>query len=265
MPNDIRIEIPDRLDMTTCHQLIEVQRSAWGMSDLDILPPWKLFVTPQIGSKVIVAYEGDRAIGHALLSLAQNQSDIADKYLYLDMIGVHQSYQSHNLGFRIMQEAQALARSECYAYIAWTYDPLEGANANLYLKKLGAMATKYYKNYYGELSGERHKGTATDRFWTILYPKAESNMDKPSQIISEADYNSYEMLQEKAFDLIGIEIPRDFIAIRDREPERANRIRLSTRRIFQHLFANGYIVNGFQTDESRSYYIARCVDKNSGV
>ncbi|MEW6114830.1 MAG: GNAT family N-acetyltransferase, partial [Thermodesulfobacteriota bacterium] len=239
MANNIRIEIPDRLNMTTCHQLVDIQRSAWGMSDLDILPPWKLFVAPQIGSKVIVTYEGDRAIAYALLSLAGDRSISEQHYLYLDMIGVHQSYQSHNLGFRIMQEAQALARSECYAYIAWTYDPLEGANASLYLKKLGAIATKYYDNYYGELSGERHRGTATDRFWTILYPNAEPKMYKPSQIISEADYNSYEMFQKKAVDLIGIEIPRDFIAIRDREPERANRIRLATRRIFQHLFANG--------------------------
>lgn len=105
-------------------------------------------------------------------------------------------------------------------------------------------------------------GTATDRFWTILYPNAEPKVHKPSQIILEVDYNSYKKFMDKTADLIGIEIPRNFFTIRDREPERAIRLRFATRQIFQCLLANGYIIDDFQIDQSKSYYIARHVDKD---
>ncbi len=253
---DIRIEIAERLSMATCRQLVEVQRSAWQLADLDILPAWKLFVTPTIGSHIIVAYAGNTAVAFGLFSHAHDPQQPAQPYLYLDMLGVSRPYQGQQLGFQIMQKAQALARAQHYAYIAWTYDPLEGANANLYIKKLGAVATKYYEDYYGPLTGERHTGTATDRFWTVLQPHAAPTILAPQIIITESMYDAADALIQKATGPIGIAIPKDCIAIRDHNPARAHHIRLATRRIFQHLFAQRYTMQGFVSEPTQGVYVA---------
>lgn len=263
MSGNIRIEIPDHLTMSICNELVEIQRSAWGMSDLDIIPPWKLFITPQIGNHIIVAYDQDKAVAFGLFSLAQGSTNPSLRWLYLDMIGVSHKYQSHNLGFQIMKRAQGLVKNCGYTHIAWTYDPLEGANANLYIKKLGAIATKYYEDYYGPLTGTRHKGTATDRFWTMLPLNVSLHVVQPQCVVTEQQFDSFENILEKPNTSIGIEVPKNFVEIRDSEPDRAQRIRLATRKIFQSLFTQGYVVNGFQSQGDKNCYIATLTERKS--
>ena len=47
--------------------------------------------------------------------------------------------------------------------IAWTYDPLQAANAHLNFAKLGAVAREYHLDAYPGSSSSLHAGTPTDR------------------------------------------------------------------------------------------------------
>ena len=59
MANKFHINCPDSLKIELCNQLADLQRVTWDMSDLDILPPWALLVTPKTGGKVIIAFLWD--------------------------------------------------------------------------------------------------------------------------------------------------------------------------------------------------------------
>ena len=163
----IRIERIPEPDRGLCLSLRELMRTVWSMSDIDLLPPWKIFVTPRTGGELLVVYadgEIDGPVGFALLSYA---TDGRRPFLYMDMIGVLERLRNLSVAERMIDFASKLADERGVPSIQWTYDPLQGANANLYIRKCGAVGTRFYHDYYGELSGAAHGGT-TDRLLVKL-------------------------------------------------------------------------------------------------
>lgn len=156
-----------------------------------------------------------------------------------------------------MRKAQTFAKAEGLSSIQWTYDPLEGANGNLYIRKLGAVVSEYYEDYYGPLSGKRHKGSSTDRFWTELRSDAlPSETPNAEMIITQQGYQDYDKSIKCLPGIIAVEIPDDFNTLKAKDPAKAERIRIATRHIFKDLFAKGYQIRWFQPEENTSYYIA---------
>lgn len=226
------------------------------MKAMDILPPWKLFVTPQIGGILVIAYDGDMPVAFGSLTRAIEKG-LKTPYLYLDMLGVLPKYQGHKLGEEILKKTQAYAKKEELSNIKWTYDPLEGANGNLYIRKLGATVSQYYEDYYGRLSG-KHAGSATDRFWTELKNDASSSDEYANAevVVTQQTYKDYDEVIKNLPNTIAVEIPNDFNAIKVSNPKKAELIRLSTRHIFKDLFAKNYQIRGFERKKNKNYYVA---------
>jgi predicted GNAT superfamily acetyltransferase len=109
MNKKYRIEVNKNISMSLCRQLSQMQKVVWEMSDGDTLPPWKLFITPEIGGFIIVAYDNNKPIAHAIFTHAVSRDSIK-AYLYLDMIGVLPEYQGQKIGEIILRRAQELAR-----------------------------------------------------------------------------------------------------------------------------------------------------------
>lgn len=201
------IEIPNHVSMGLCKKLAEIQKKVWGWKDIDSLPPWKLFVTPKIGGILIIAYHKETPIAFGFFTRAI-EKDTKRQYLYLDMLGVLPKYQNHKLGEKILRKAQTLAKMEGLSGIQWTYDPLEGANGNLYIRKLGAVVSEYYEDYYGSLSGKQHKGSATDRFWAELRSDAlPSEFPNAEMTITQQRYQDYDKSIKCLPGIIAVEIP----------------------------------------------------------
>jgi proline racemase len=77
-----------------------------------------------------------------------------------------------------------------------------------YLRKLGAVIIRYYPNYYGQLSGTRHCGTPTDRFWARLEPGSERRKhNMPALVLHIDEYDSYEDVMANTSQKIAVEIP----------------------------------------------------------
>ncbi len=247
--------------MELCSQLSVMQKTIWRMLDIDVIPAWKLLVTPKTGGKIIVAYDNEKPIAHGVFTHARNTNN--ESFLYLDLIGVLPEYQGKGIGENILQRAKEMAKKEGYSSIEWTYDPLESANGNLYIRKLRAVVKKYYPNYYGSLSGERHQGSVTDRFWTYLSLDRESEVYAfPDTVIYIRDYHLYKDLLIHNPDRVAIEIPMSFREIVAQNPEQARKIRYNTREIFMALLDQEYLLNGFHKEEQQTYYIAQMYKEN---
>ncbi len=236
--------------------MAEQQKIIWEMSDLDSMPPWKILIAPKVGGLLIVAFDRENPIAHAIFTHAHD--DLNSKpYLYLDMIGVLPEHQGHKIGEDIILKSREFAGNNDYTSIQWTFDPLEGANANLYIGKLGATVTTFYPNYYGELTGRRHQGSVTDRFLAKLEPGAQpKDYQNIDAFITQQTYNRYESLIAQNPGTVAIEFPADLHALLSENGEKAHNIRQSTGNIFMALLSNEYCINGFLRKEESNYYVA---------
>lgn len=247
---------PSYPDINLCEKLSDMQKEVWGLCDRDALPPWKLFVMPRTGSHLIVAFDGDRPVGHGVFTHAVESNSEAT-YLYLDMLGVLKEYRSQDLGRRILNQAQLVAQEHGYKFIKWTYDPLEGVNASLYIRRMGAVAVEYHPNFFGNLSGDRHQGSPADRFLACLLPDGKpADGAEPQVTISMDAYDTYPSVILDVPARVAVEIPYDFQEILKSHPDRAQSVRLETSRIFQNLLERGYLIDGFDRHDKRNFYVA---------
>jgi predicted GNAT superfamily acetyltransferase len=251
--NDIRIGAPDKIDITLCNKLNAIQKDIWGLSEIDTFPPWGMLVIPQTGGIVTIAFDSSRPIGLGVFSPAVESS--GTNFLYLTMLGVVPDYQNRGIAKRIFDCFKSKVDRKVFTSVKWTYDPLEANNANLYLGKVGAVVRKYYRDYYGELSG-KDSGSPTDRFWAELdLNKMNISPTSANIEIEETQYDNFIELEDLP-QSIGIEIPENFTVMRLKNPSAAKEIRLKTRSVFEKVFSMGYSIKGFYRKGNKSFYVA---------
>jgi predicted GNAT superfamily acetyltransferase len=164
-----------------------------------------------------------------------------------------------------------ITRAQGAYKIAWTYDPLQGANANLNIHKLGGIARKYYVNRYGVRAGgsPQNIGMPADRFlleWfvdgTVFRPEIPNGTIASllergvCGLVNQVEQNKYGMPVIRQYDLnltqssLLVEIPPSLEALRA-HPKNSGLDtdwRLRTREIFLHYFGKGYQVVDFLTE-----------------
>jgi predicted GNAT superfamily acetyltransferase len=261
-------------DLTTyeeCLQVHTIQRRCWGFTQDEGIYPPLLFSVSENGGTVLGAFEGDRMIGYVFgyLGLHDPQGKRILK-IHSQTMGVLPEYRNKGAAekLKLAQRDRALALG--IELITWTYDPLEGINANLNLHKLGAIARTYKRDVYGENFGQINAGQPTDRFrveWWITQPRprisdAGFQIEKCTVTQVEGTGVKQKLVGfdvERPEAVIAIEIPENIQAIRRADLQLAREWRLGTREIFETYLARGYAGVDFISlaGESgrRNYYI----------
>jgi predicted GNAT superfamily acetyltransferase len=170
MDEDVHIRPPrERADYDAC---VRLQRAVWGLEDIEITSAIQMIATTHAGGFVHLAETADgRAVGFTN-ALPAIRSGIP--HLHSDMLAVLPEYQKRGVGVRLKwaQREEALARG--VSLITWTYDPLQARNANLNLRRLGAVATEFFPDFYGITTSSLHHGMPTDRLlvrWELEAPR----------------------------------------------------------------------------------------------
>lgn len=238
-------------DYSLCQKIFENQLLIWNISLGSAMPVHKLFTLEDRGGFVIGAFDQTDIIGHAVLMPAWD-SQRHEPFLYLDMVGVLPLYRNQHLAERMVRLAGKRAQELQYASMQWTFDPLESANANLYIKKLGARAVRFHRDYYG-LAPTLPQ--AADRFWVRWeFTSHTIPLNRPERTISLASNEAIGF--PKRGEPIAIAVPRDFRDIIQTAPDHAEAVRLRSREVFTPLFQADYTITGFLRAESQNYYIA---------
>ncbi|MGH9069377.1 MAG: hypothetical protein ACRD0J_18080, partial [Acidimicrobiales bacterium] len=115
------------------------------------------------GGYVAGAFSGAELIGAAVGFLATGAGAAPRLQLHSHVAGVIPSAQGRSVGsaLKLHQRAWALARG--LDAITWTFDPLVRRNAFFNLTKLGADATAYLADFYGEMHDGINAGQGSDR------------------------------------------------------------------------------------------------------
>ncbi|HQF71119.1 MAG TPA: hypothetical protein PLH39_07570, partial [Promineifilum sp.] len=265
-----------------------IQRTTWGMSDLDIIPGHALHAMQHSGSALLGAFDGKELVGFVFGILATHEIPgridpvaAARLKMYSVIAGVLPAYQGQDVGYRLKMAQRDFCLRIGVRLVTWTYDPLESLNARFNIGKLGAVCRHYLRHFHGEMSG-RNAGLQTDRFdveWWVTSHRAEARATRKwrplrlegllaggALLVNEASFNAAGLpvpplnYISQPSNLMLVEIPADFQAIKAADLDLARQWRAHTRAIFEGMFDSGFLVTDFvaREDEAgrpRSYYL----------
>jgi predicted GNAT superfamily acetyltransferase len=249
------IVIRDIETLDEMHEVEQLQREVWGVSDLDVLPALALRPQKEVGAVLMGAFAGGRMVGFVFgFPGILNGETI----IHSDMLGVRSEYRSQSLGYLLKLAQRDAALALGVKRITWTFDPLQSRNAHLNFGKLGVIADRYLINYYGETSSFLHR-SGTDRLWVTWLldrERVDSRVD-PDQITAliRVGQNGEPIVNTDKTDdgQLVIEIPSEPHPEVWREP---------TRTAFTGALTAGYIVTGFYVVERNgqkigAYFLTR--------
>lgn len=246
-----------------CVQCEEVQKQVWAMPDFrDVVPASFLVTAAKNGGILIGAFQAGRMVGFAFGFLGSEGSGGARRYKHTShMLGVLPHMRAGGLGAQMKWLQRRVALEQGLDLMTWTYDPLQAVNALLNLNRLGAIARRYIRNAYGEMTDALNAGIASDRFeveWLLMDERV--NARAAGQTLPErySDATDAYEIQWNADGLariaaehplrgeyVRVEIPADINSVKARDLALAVEWREYTRGTFERAFKQGYVACDF--------------------
>lgn len=209
------------------------------------------------GNLPIGAYDAERLVGFVL---GWAGVDGGGLHVHSHMLAAMPEQRHRGVGYalKLAQRAQALAQGIHVA--RWTFDPLVARNAWFNIGKLGAVADRFERSFYGEMSDDLNRGDRTDRLvirWDLdPEPVARSVPEGlPTVLAARGEAESPTPAIEATPGSGGavVEVPRDHHELRRRNEDLGARWRDASAEALETCFGAGLIVSAF--DRHRSAYV----------
>ncbi len=214
---------------------IDLQRTVWQFTDLDIIPLRSFVITMHSGGMTYGAFDpAGRLIGfsHALAAF----DDGLAPYYYSHMLAVEPGWRDAGIGWELKLAQRRRALQTGVPLIRWTYDPLQSRNAHLNLTKLGGVVREYKVNYYGnESTSALHRGLDTDRLfveWWVGSARVEKALEGVQESMTGA--------------VTRLEIPREIEELKSQDMAAARSVQRAVRDGFLENLARGLYCAGFE-------------------
>jgi predicted GNAT superfamily acetyltransferase len=211
-------------------RILAVMIATWGEHQL--LPREMIRALAESGNDPYGAFDGDEMVGY-VLGWAGVDGD--GPHVHSHMLAAVPSRRHHGVGtaLKLAQRAQSLEHG--FRVVRWTFDPMIARNAQVNLVKLGGIADRFHRNFYGEMSDTLNRGERSDRLvvrWDL--EREPGPRDLPS-------------------DASTVAVPAEYADLRDADRDRALAERDRVAAELEELFAEGAVAAGF--DRERSAYL----------
>jgi predicted GNAT superfamily acetyltransferase len=166
--------------------------------------------------------------------------------------GVVPDEQGAGVGFalKLGQRDWCLARD--IDTVTWTFDPLIARNARFNLHKLGAVAERFLRDFYGPMDDEFNVGERTDRLevrWELRSPRveaaiggrppAEDGAAGASVVLDEREGRPARSEPGGATRRL-IQVPSDYLSLRSADPAAAQAWRDAVADALEDAFRTGF-------------------------
>lgn len=266
------IELRPITDIDGMIEVERMQKAAWGMDDLAIVPRTQLSAAVHVGGTLIGAFDGGRMVGFVYGFYGFLEGSAVH---HSHMLAVDPEYRNHNLGFRLkIAQLEEVRKDGLADRLTWTFDPLRSLNAYFNFSKLGVVSDKYEVDLYGgDASSFLHR-TGTDRLfvtWFINSGRVKKVLEGAADEAPKEDYEAERLVrlshsgipirsaEVRDQDSMTIEIPLDIGKVEDEDLGTALLWRAETRRSFLDALNAGFVVTGYRkvTDRSGAYLLQR--------
>jgi len=232
----IRVATPHRPE--DLEAAAAVWRRVW---DRDVDPPVSaemLRALTHAGNYLSTAVAGDRVAG-ALLGFFGGDGGV--ELLHSHILGVDPGMDGRGVGYALKLHQRAWALQRGLRRITWTYDPLVRRNGHFNLVKLGARGEQYLVDFYGAMADAINGGDHTDRIlvsWDLDSPPppapplldAEEWRARGAAVALDVDAGERPLPADvDGADAVLCATPRDIVAMRRTDPERARAWRRALR------------------------------------
>ena len=192
------------------------------------------------GGQVLGAFDGEELVGAqaGLVGIVDGRS-----VLHSHITGVAEEAQGRGVGFLLKVAQREWCLEHGIERVTWTFDPMIARNAHFNLVKLGAVADRFHRDYYGEMADAFNAGERSDRLEVVWELRAER--------VGRA-------LRGETGPPTGgtaIEIPADYHALRSEDPDAARTWRDRVADEFAKAFADGLRAVSF--DPTSGYLLER--------
>ena len=246
--------------------LRDLEARVWHTGLDQTVPSHMMKVVVQCGGHVQGAYDGDTLIG---FSMAVPGRINGQWQLWSHMAGVDPAYQSQGIGRQLKLNQRIWALENGFERISWTFMPLLRMNANFNLYVLGATASGYKINYYGELKDGLNASLPTDRLvvdWDLRAERVTAHAEgDPAPLLADANIH-FSLTQDESGEpvvhqpdwspeTIAAAIPYDGLDLMRSNPDLLRRWFEAARTVFSQAFERGYVAVDFVKRDGRCWYV----------
>ena len=137
---------------------IGIMVATWGEFQL---PPREVMTAlAHSGNVPLGAYDGERIVGFVLGWAGVDEGGL---HVHSHMLAALPERRHRGVGYALKLGQRAQALDQDIHVARWTFDPLVARNAWFNLGKLGAVADRFGRAFYGEMTDEINRGDRTDR------------------------------------------------------------------------------------------------------
>jgi len=173
-------------------------------------------------------------------------------HLHSHILGVVSESAAHGLGFELKQHQRRWCLERGVRVIEWTTDPLVRRNAYFNLTKLGAFATRYLVDVYGEMTDGINAGEESDRLlmtWQLdsssgHEPNLAELLGDGAAAALSVGAGGEPVAAASSSRVLLCQVPEDIVALRRSDPALAREWRVALRRALTGAIAAGYVVSG---------------------
>ena len=214
------------------------------------------------GGEVLGAFRGSEMVGAQVGLIGLGESG---PLLHSHITGVAPEVQHQGVGFRLKVAQRDWCLERGIDTISWTFDPVVARNARFNLHKLGAVAVRFHRDYYGPMYDAFNRGDRSDRLevhWELRSPRVEAAIadkaeDHGGSVVTRlGEKEGWPEPQPGVADApLSVRIPVDYHGLREDEPAAAAAWRDAVAEALEEAFAGG--LRGVDFTRDGAYLLER--------
>lgn len=261
--SNIQVSELDRPDQHRA--LAEMFAIVWATQAGSPMPSEMMRALSFTGGYVAAAYHDGTPVGGVVGFPTYDTPVAGSAHLHSHVTGVVPALRSRRVGFALKLHQRAWALERGIDRITWTFDPLVSRNAYFNLVKLGASATAYLIDFYGDMIDSVNAGQGSDRLlveWNLRSPGVahaiaqalEGGQPERDDAAAATGYEAVLRVSDGDLPAAGpgegsgpraCAVPGDIEQLRRNTPQAALAWRQATRSALGGSMASGYRITGF--------------------
>ncbi len=232
-------------------EILRVMIATWGEHQL--IPREMLRALGDSADPPYGAFAAYELVGYVLGWIAADEED--GLVVHSHMLATLPARRHRGIGYALKLAQRAQALDVGLRVVRWTFDPLIARNAWFNLGKLGVVADRFHRDFYGAMTDLMNRGERSDRFvarWDLdREPGAGPVLDGPR--ILKADGPEDRPRPRPGPPPSGegpvlVQIPRDHQSLRRADPGLARAWREASAEAIDAALGTGRTARGFTAD-----------------
>ena len=236
-------------------QILRIMEATWGGHEP--FPREMIRALADSGNVPYGAFAGAEAIGYVLSWAGVEPQD--GLHVHSHMLAALPDRRHAGVGYALKLAQRAQALEQGIALVRWTFDPLVARNAYFNLHKLGVIADRFGRDFYGPMIDAINQGERSDRFtvrWDLEREPGPRDVEASDAVLQDGGTGPGEVELPTGRRAL-VEIPREYPELRERDLELATRWREASASAIEACLGAGMVAAGFDLGRSAYVFVAR--------